>query len=352
MNNETATGHLTVDDVRFESPGFSPEQLGQIARNFYGISGEQKDLGGERDQNTRLSLPDGRKYVLKVSGALEDPRTVDFQLKALLHIQACDPDLPVPRMVRGKQGAWVHQFQSGEETFQVRLLTYLSGMPYSSGPYPSSAGLTGIGAFLAGLGRALSDFTHPASSAFVAWDIGSDLPFSTQFRELVPHEVRSLCWPLLDRLESETSRALATLRRQVIHQDAHGSNLLRHGVDSEEVAGMIDFGDMVEGPLINDLAICVSHFMERGKEPVRIARSLCEGYNSVVHLHADETDVLLDMVIKRHILTLQLYEFRRLNMPHSPPKDLEEKPRIIASLQRLAALDRPAFQADLRSVCS
>jgi len=342
---------LTVKDLGFGSPSFSEDELGEIAKSYFGISGDLKDLGGERDQNTRITCPNGRSFLLKISGVTEDPGSVDFQVRALLHIEQVDPGLPVPRLVPGLDGGLVQQHQHKGESSLVRLLTFLPGIPYSSGTFPSTSGLQSIGGFLARLDRALADFTHPASQSFMPWDIGSNLTFTQQFRDLVPDGARALCDPLLDRLEHRAYPQLKQLRQQVIHQDAHGGNLLRADSESEEVIGVIDFGDMIQGPLISDIAITASHFMEKGIEIEDTAISVCLGFHSVTPLTAHETDLLLDLVTVRQLLTLQLFEFRRLNMPHSPPQDVDEKPRIISSLERLSKINSEDFRDRLRSEC-
>ena len=223
------------------------------------------------------------------------------------------------------------------------MLGYLPGLPYRRGPFPSMTGLEAVGAFLARLDRALSGFSHPASSHFMPWDICRGHVLSAQFRALIPGEARPLCEPLFQRVETNVYPSLDKLRRQVIHQDAHGNNLLREDAQSEAVVGIIDFGDMIEGPLISDVAVCASHFMETGPDPVAVAAAICRGFESVTRLEPLEKRLLLDLVTARQLLTLQLFEFRRLNMPHAPALDVEEKPRIIRSLERLAAIDPAEF---------
>jgi Ser/Thr protein kinase RdoA (MazF antagonist) len=340
---------FTVDDLGFRAPCVPQDQIAEIAHDFFGVSGTYQALGGERDQNTRITQSDGRQFVLKISGATENPETVDFQVKALLHIEQYDPHIPVSRLIRSKSGDIVQLLESEGLTYQVRMMSFLPGIPYSSGPFPSPECLETIGAFLARLDRALAGFSHPASGAFMPWDICNGLIFCPQFRALLTTEVKQLCEPLLHRIEHIVYPRLDTLRRQVIHQDCHGSNLLRASVDSEQVAGIIDFGDMIHGPLISEVAICASHFMETGADPGGIAAAICRGFNSVTPLRDDETELLLDLVITRQILTLQLFEFRRIHLPGSPPLDAEEKPRIIRSLGRLAALDRESFINRLRT---
>lgn len=342
---------LSVNDLGFGSPSLSAEQVSAIAFDHFGVCGSHTNLGGERDQNTRITTADGHRYVLKIADASEDPARVDLQVKALTHIETADPELPVPRMIRGADGDFVQRLEIDGQTYRARMLTFLAGIPYSSGPFPTGKGLFGIGAFMARLDRALVGFSHPASNTFMPWDIGNGRVFSEQFRALVPDEATELCAGLLEHIEQVTYPKLKSIRRQVIHQDGHGGNLLRASAECEAVSGVIDFGDMVHGPLVSDVAISASHFMETGDDPYAIAAFICAGFNSVTPLAEEERELLLDMVLTRQVLTLQLYEFRRLHMPHSPPQDVDEKPRIIRSLGRLAGLDRDRFNENLRQAC-
>jgi Ser/Thr protein kinase RdoA (MazF antagonist) len=342
---------LTLADFRFEPPQFSPAQLADIASRFYGIEGEHKPLRGERDQNTRITLQDGKQFVLKVSGALEDHSVVDFQVRALQHIARQDPGLPVPRMIPGKDGALIQIFLNEQDVHQVRLLSYLPGIPYDDGPAPSLQGLTGIGMFLGRLCRALKDFSHPAGTHFMPWDICNGLIFQPQMLGLFTPGERQWIEPEVRRIQGDVYPQMGALRKQIIHQDGHGGNLLRVSAESEEVAGMIDFGDMIHGPLICDLAACAADFFQQGPDTLAIASAMCQGFNSVTGLEEKELELLPDLVMVRQILTLQMFRFRLANMPNPPAFLTEEQPSIFRSLKRLASLDRNAYLREVRRVC-
>jgi len=342
---------LTLADFRFEPPQFPPAQLAAIASQFYGIKGEHKPLRGERDQNTRITLQDGKQFVLKVSGALEDPSVVDFQARALQHIAVQDPTLPVPRMIPGKNGEFIQDLVQENNVHKVRLLSYLPGIPYDDGPAPSLEGLTGIGKFLARLSRALEGFSHPAGTHFMPWDICNGLIFSPQLLALFTADERHWIEPQVWRIRNDVYSRLDSLRKQIIHQDGHGGNLLRVSADSEQVAGMIDFGDMIHGPLICDLAACASDFFQQGPDTLAIASAMCQGFHSVTRLEEKELELLPDLVMVRQILTLQMFRFRLANMPNPPAFLTEEQPSIFRSLKRLASLDRNAYLRAVRRVC-
>lgn len=342
---------LTLSDFNFDPPSFSLQRLQELAAKRFGITGRFSRLEGERDQNCRITTADGQSFVLKVSSVGEDPSVVDFQVQALMHIAGRDATLPVPRMVRGRDGEVVYRVSGDKGLHMVRMLTWLEGMRYQDGLTPSLRGMREVGGFLARLCLALQGFSHPAQRHFMAWDITNGLLFRPQMLELLPPGLRERMAAVLARLEHETYPALAGLRSQVIHQDGHGANLLRRSAESEEVAGLIDFGDMIHAPLICDLAASLSDFVGHADGPLAIAGALTEGFHAVNPLYPAETDLLLDLVIARQILILELFEFRRRHMRSPPAFVTDDQPAIMANLEMLTALDREAFNRGLRNVC-
>jgi len=343
---------LTLADLNFDPPSLSEQCLRDIALTCFGIEGRFEPLDGERDQNNRVTTQDGRQFVLKISSVGEDPQVVDFQVQALLYIASKDMNIPVPRQQQGTDGAVVYKISSGEGEHSVRLLSWLAGIRYQDGPTPSLHGLEGVGEFLARLNRALAGFSHPAAGHFMPWDSTNGLIFRSQLLDLLPAGDLDLIGDALQQLHSRTFPALRQLPLSVIHQDGHGGNLLRDSVKSEQVAGMIDFGDMVEGPLIADLAVSAAYFAEGSRDPTAVAAALCRGFNRVIPLAPNETDLLLDLMIARQILTLQLNEFRRRNMTHPPDFVSTDQPRLRESLKALVVVDGKEFGRYLREACT
>ncbi len=57
--------------------------------------------------------------------------------------------------------------------------------------------------------------------------------------------MKTLAAPILPRLRHEVLPKLNAGPSQIIHNDAHPHNLLRADAVSQDVVGLIDFGDMV-----------------------------------------------------------------------------------------------------------
>lgn len=343
------SGHvLTLEDLRFDPPAIPPEEIRSHAKVLYGLEGEFTPLAGERDQNFRIRTVSGEQYVFKVSGLNEPFEVVEMQVLALRHIEAQDRDLPVPRVLPGLDGELIGWLFDEEGRHAVRLLSWLPGQRYQDGPFPSARGLRGMGRFIARLGRALQGFEHPAATHFMPWNMANGLVFSPQLKSLMPRELGHWLPDYFERLENSVYPQMAKLRWQVIHQDAHGANLLRASDHDESVTGVIDFGDMIYGPLVCDLAACVSDFMELSAEPVFAATEICRGYQETTLLEEAELELLLDLVMVRQIMVLQLFEFRRRNMEHPPAFVTDDQPGVIAMLAKLSGLDRVKFSDHLK----
>ena len=96
-------------------PRFSAEEVAAIAAELFGLDGEARDLGSERDQT--FLVGDG---VLKISNTGEDPTIIDLEAQALAHIERVDPDLPIAR-------------QRGSATYEGHFVRLFERMPGRSG---------------------------------------------------------------------------------------------------------------------------------------------------------------------------------------------------------------------------
>jgi Ser/Thr protein kinase RdoA (MazF antagonist) len=344
---------LTPEDLRFNPPSFPAEELLDVASKRFGVTGRLAPLEGERDQNHRLTADEGRQFVLKVSGPTEDPTVVDFQIQALLHLERTDPGLPVPRVQRTLEGTTSDEIRGEDGTRHlVRLLSYLPGVPYERGPAPSLEGLRAIGAFQARMCRALCSFSHPAARHFMPWDVSNGLVFNASLWRNAGSDVRDLARGFGTDARRRVLPALAQLRAQVIHNDCHTANLLRPDETSEEIVGLIDFGDMVHAPLVQDLAASIAGFVEGRAAPIEVACALVAGFHEVLPLQDAELALLHELVLLRLVLTALLFDFRLATQPRPPAFLRETRPAILAALRALIAMDRETMTRRYREACT
>lgn len=331
-------------------PTLTIQEAEELARDIYGLTVFARELSGERDRNFHLTAEDGRHYVLKLSNAAEDPQVIDLQTKALLHIAEADPTLPVPRVMRTCDGDTEHLLSGPEGEMQVlRMLTYLPGRPLGR-PVGDSVLLRSIGSCLARLGLALRDFAHPAAAHELLWDI----KHANRVRPLLSHlpeERRSLIERFLDDFEANVSPVLPALRTQVIHNDLNVHNIVVSDAQPECVAGVIDFGDMVQAPLVSDVAVACAYQLAGTGHPLASVAELVAGFHALRPLERLEIDLLYDLIAARMVLTLTITAWRVALHPENSGYILRANPQAWNGLTRLARVDRSEAQSYLRRAC-
>ncbi|MBW2391444.1 MAG: phosphotransferase [Deltaproteobacteria bacterium] len=302
---------LSAEDLRFNPPSFDQAVLARAALDLFGLRAEPEPLVGERDQNMLLTTAEGEKFVLKVSGPLEDPLVTELQTCALLHLEKTSPEIPVPRIIPNRQGlpADILVGDDGAEHV-IRLLDHVPGITYDDASDVALEDLRAIGAFQGRVCHALASFRHPAADHFMPWDISNGLIDSEELWAGASIDTHEIAGPLRAKLAERTLPAMKKLRSQIIHGDAHVGNLLRPNATSHRVCGLIDFGDMVEAPMAIDLAVTAASFISVNEDALAVVVALARGFNEVVPLSEDEIGLLYDLVLARHVLSALLFDFQ------------------------------------------
>jgi len=332
------------------SPELSLRDVERMARDVFGLVGKVSELTGERDRNYHLRSGDAH-YVLKVSNPAEDPQVIDFQTRALLHIAAVDPELPVPRLLRTRTGAadWLLEGPGGAPRL-VRVLSFLQGIPLHKAS-ASRTVLRNLGHHAARLDLALRGFFHAGAGHELMWD----LKHANTVRPLLEHirnpAQRALAERVLNRFERHVLPRLPSLRAQVIHNDLNPHNVLVAPDDPSQIVGIIDFGDMVHAPLINNLAVAAAYQVSETDHPLEMVAEMVATYHRLVPLERVELDILFDLITTRMVLTVAISGWRAARYPENSSYILRNNLQAWARLTCCDTLDRTEAQAYLRRAC-
>jgi Ser/Thr protein kinase RdoA (MazF antagonist) len=182
-----------------------------------------------------------------------------------------------------------------------------------------------------------------------------DLKHASSIRNLLIHipdaAQRELAERILDNFETYVLPILPRLRAQVIHNDLNPNNVLVSGDDPNRIAGIIDFGDMVHAPLVNNLAVAAAYQPTSLDHPLAGAADLVTAYNAVLPLEPGEIDILFDLIATRMVLTVGISGWRATLYPENRDYILRNNSRAWAGLQRFALLSRAEAQAYLHRAC-
>lgn len=343
--------HAAADPDPFATarPRIDEVEAAGLARALFGLSGRITRLASERDANFQVTTEDGAAFVLKIGNAAEDPAIATFQTAALRHVALRAPGLPVPlvRPARDGRDATAVSLEAGSRHV-VRLLTFLPGAVQSR-TAPSRPQAANLGRCLAALGRALRDFRHPAADHDLLWDLKRAARLRSLL-PLLPAGQRTLAGRPLDRFEAEVLPRLAAFRRQVVHNDLNPHNVLVDPADPSRITGLLDFGDMVDTHLVNDVAVAAAYQVDGADRLGQIA-AFVGGYHDVSPLTPEEVEALPDLIALRQAMTLLIAGWRAGLQPENRDYILRHAPRAAAALEGFEAIGRPAILARLRQAC-
>ena len=315
-------------------PTLSPAKALALAETHFGRSGTLTALTSERDLNFRLMTPDGA-YVLKLANPAEPPAVTAMQTLALIHLEATT--LPVPRVIRTLAGATEAATPHGI----LRLLTWLEGQPQHQ-TQRSPAQCAAMGRMAANLSLGLAAFTHPAAAHVLQWDI----KHASALRPLLPFiadDLRPLATETLNRFDRDIAPHLATLRAQIVHNDLNPHNVLVDPADPTSITGVLDFGDMVETPLICDAAVAASYQIDPAA-PRASLETFAAAYHAVLPLTGLEARLLPDLTATRMLTTLAIASARAARYPDNAAYILRNVPSAAAGLTALANSPRTRLE--------
>ena len=327
-------------------PAFDATQLASFAEEHFGIRGSVAPLPGERDQNGLLTATSGDRYVLKVANVNEDPDQLAFQNAALLHLAARDPGLGTPRVCPTRGTGTIAEVSGpGGAVYCVRLLSYLPGRTLKD-VAKSPALLRDLGAFMGRLDRALQGFTHDAAARpDFLWNLDRALACRPLAAAIDAADDRALVEQVFARHAEAVAPRLVGLRCAVIHQDANDHNVLTALNGSPQVVGLIDFGDMVWGRQINELAVTLAYALLGVEDPSAAAAPVITGYHTALPLQETELSVLLDLVALRLATSVCISSARSKEHPDNPYLLVSQQPAF-ALLRALERAGPPPYSLD------
>ncbi|MEA4838277.1 MAG: phosphotransferase [Rhodospirillaceae bacterium] len=313
-----------------------------LVEERYGLSGTLDRLSSERDETFKITVANGRSYTLKIANPAENPDILRFQNDVLRHLAAAAPAVPVPRLVPDRDGEESFCLNgAGGAPRIVRLLTYLDGDLLRGMP-GSIARNRNLGHALAVLGLGLRSFERRPPGGKLLWDISHSLDLAPLVRHVAP-ERRPFVLAALDAFARSVPGVAPGLRHQLIHNDFNPHNIVIDPADPDRIAGIIDFGDMVHAPLVNDLAVALAYHLS-GEDWTALCGAIVEGYQAVAPLEPQEIALLPILVRSRLAMTVVITEWRAASRPEDKDYILRNHKSAWIGLQRLSGPAGDAFR--------
>jgi hypothetical protein len=196
---------------------------------------------------------------------------------------------------------------------------------------------------------ALQGFDHPAADHVLQWDIKQASALRPMLPAIADSGLRALATQTLDHFDAHVAPRLSSLRWQVVHADMNPHNVLVTA-DGSDIAGVLDFGDMVRTPLACDLAVTASYQIDEADALGSLA-GFVGAYHAVLPLTADEVALIPELVAARMLTTLAITSTRAGRYPDNAPYILRNFPSARDGLVALSALDPDETGTALRRAC-
>ncbi len=319
------------------APSFTTSEASELAKFWFKETLDVSPLVSERDQNFLLTNKKREKFVLKIANAAESVEVLDFQNQAMNHMAKQDPSLPLPRACVSLDKQQIHRLElNGNEHF-VRVVTYLSGRLLDDLPKDRRDQnlMVSMGQFLGRLDRGLSNFFHPAAGHALLWDL-QQTPNLHQYLSHIKNKNNLLtAQKTLVHFQEHIAPKFSMLRTQVIHNDMHLDNVVVNENDTSQVTGMIDFGDLVYAPLINDPAVAAAYLTVSCADLFLGTTDILKGYHSINPLQEQEMDLLPSLIVNRIAMTAIISEWRAKEHPENQDYILGNINRTWEVLNRL-----------------
>ena len=154
-------------------------------------------------------------------------------------------------------------------------------------------------------GKLLSAFKNYQNSTIEVrrnhWDLKLCLLNSSKRKHVKDQNLRSLIDYYFDRFEHGVLPKIEELRWSIIHNDLNDNNVI---TKNDQIEGIIDFGDMVCAPLINEVAIALTYLLFEQDEPLSIAHTFCAACHAEFKLEKKEIAMLYDLIAARLSVSL------------------------------------------------
>jgi len=292
-----------------------------LLAQYYGLSGTLKRLATEKDDTFHIQT-NSADFVFKIGNPAEPWAEIDFQVRLLQHITFHDPSLPIPQVIAAKTGEVLMPFtDSFGQSRIARLMTWLAGTPLDS-THSTPDGREQIGRLLARLRHATADFSHPADSRTMAWDVKNLPRLKPLLAVIEDKQQHQQLTRGFERFAALHSRVLK-LRQQVLHNDFSRSNIVVNHDVPEFVTGLIDFGDAVRTAIAIDVSTALLNQLPRdaAQNPVddlfAQGKDVLRGYLELAELSAEELELIPHLVMARVVTRALLSIARAQQFPEN-----------------------------------
>ncbi|HPE57611.1 MAG TPA: aminotransferase class III-fold pyridoxal phosphate-dependent enzyme [Bacteroidales bacterium] len=312
----------------------------QLVRQMYGFEPTLiEELAGYDNLNYKIKTSDDQQFVFKIN---EGDGQKQFEAESrILNLLAQKYPGKFQNAVPTKDGQDSFLFEGKT----CRMLSWLDG-DFLANEDHSALLLSSFGSLMAHMDKTLLEIDDTVIKARrIEWDVQHVLELKPKLKSITDPEVRKLVDYYLLQFKEAVLPELPNLRKCIIHNDANDWNIL---VNQGAVSGIIDFGDVVYAPLIQEVAVALTYVMTEKKLPLESALPFLTIYHKILPLEVKEIDLLYYFIAGRVCLSL-IQSFDAIQQGTADDYTLISQKPIISLLKQWIAISPEKASNDFKN---
>ena len=301
-------------------------------------------LNSERDKNFLLQGVKNTKYVIKISNPKESLDQLKYQDILINYLRSNKKLKSIYPKICHKKILFLKDKKN--RNCAVRILTYIEGNMYAKSKINTKIEES-FGKILALQSNHLQSFIHKDSIRKFDWD-PSNIKWTKNFLKLFKGFERKLIKDSINQYEHFVLKNIKNLKFSVTHGDPNNYNIV---VSNDKIIGLIDFGDSIYAPSINDLSIALSYALMSSNNFYKSLKNIVGSYNNINPLTKDEIYSLLGLIKSRLTITLVMAAKQRKKYPDNKYLSISEK-NAWSLMSKLHQIDPYFFIAVIKEICN
>ena len=280
-----------------------------------------KRLNGYENENYLVTAKDAQ-YIFKTYPSTKNTFSlINAECLALIHLQqkgGCKTPIPIPFI----SGEYVNTIHINNQEKCCRMLSFLPGS-FLGDIKPNKSLMANLGAFLADLNQKLDGFHSDAIRARnYDWDL-QNLTLNRKHISAIPDpKQRRIVAYFFQKFDLLVSPYVPELRKSYIHSDFNEWNVLAEG---DQALGLIDFGDIVYSPLINEVATALCYLSYDKDTFFDWTTPFLKAYHKIIPLKKKEIGLLYYLIATKLCISVCQSAKARLLQPENKYASVSEK---------------------------